>query len=229
MCEGDFVSIRTFAAPLCAVSALTLASLALPAAPARADSIGGPDSTCVTCLGSLYTLTYTGSPVMTTATTKTWRVTLTIDTTDYTEKGTNRFIQAVSVSVGDPLVSGSLVSAPGTLADWADQAGDQNNVGCTGSGTAYYCAQAQAGSLTVAPADGSTHSWVFDLELANGDLATGPLAAAIKVNYINTVGAFRGQTNEDITLQVVPEPGTLVLVGLGGALLAARRPSFRPS
>jgi len=227
MCEGELVSTRTFVAPLCAATALALASLVLPVAPARADSIGGLGSSCVTCLGSLYTLTYTGSPVATSATTETWRITLTIDTTDYTELGNNRFIQAVAVSVGDPLVSGSLVSAPGTLADWADQAGDQNNTGCTGSGTAYYCAE--AGSLTVAPADGSVHSWVFDLELATGTLATGPLEAAIKANYINTVGAFRGQTNEDITLQVVPEPGTLALVGLGGALLAARRRSFRPS
>ena len=51
----------------------------LYAAAAHADSIGPG---CGSCNGGIYTLTYSGSPISSTATTKTYRITLTINTTD---------------------------------------------------------------------------------------------------------------------------------------------------
>ena len=67
-----------------AFSWLTLVALGLVAGRASADPIG-PD--CGTCQGSIYTLEYSGSPIATTSTTETFRITLTIDTSGYNGGG----------------------------------------------------------------------------------------------------------------------------------------------
>lgn len=206
----------------------------LPAGPAAADPIGGDPSPCVTCLGSLYELTYLGVPESTTATTETWRITLTIDTSAYfgvdgdgPGDPVNRFLQGVSISISDTVVSGALVSAPGGLGPWSQVGGTLNNLGCLAGGSGSFCAALGAPDFTLVPAVDAVYQWIFDLEIPIGTLETGPLAASIKANYINTLGAFRGQTNEPITLQLIPEPSTLVQALLGVALLAVRRRRLR--
>jgi len=219
-----------FPRPLPAATLLALLWALSPALPAAADPIGGDPSPCVTCLGSLYELTYTGSPIATTATTETWRITLTVDTSQYfgvdgngPGDPVNRFIQGVAVSVSDTILAGSLVSAPGGLGPWDDSVGDLGNLGCTGVGNGFFCADVGATDFTLVPAIAAVYEWVFDLEIPTGDLRTDPLEAAIKANYINTLGAFRGQTNETITLQLVPEASVLGQTLLGLVVLAARR------
>ncbi|HEY8152801.1 MAG TPA: PEP-CTERM sorting domain-containing protein [Myxococcota bacterium] len=195
----------------CAVSLLTLAALALLGGSASADPIG-PD--CGTCQGSIYTLEYSGSPISTTATTETFRITLTIDTSAY--NGGGILLNAVAVKVSSMLVNMSLFSAPFVAGGWTTWMGGLNANGCSGSGSGFDCAY--AGSTGVA-VPGGTYAWVFDLEMDTGTLFTTPDSSSIKARYIDEFGEKVGDlVSENITLQVIPEPASAAL--LGGGLLA---------
>jgi len=66
---------------------------------AGANPIGPPPLSCPngTCQGSIYELTYSGSPISSTGTTQTFAITLTINPTTY--NGGGSFIEAVSPKV----------------------------------------------------------------------------------------------------------------------------------
>ncbi len=76
---------------------------------------------------------------------------------------------------------------------------------------------------------GTPYSWVFDIEMAAGDLFTGPFQASIKARYADNSGKKVGDlVSENITL-MVPEPsaGALLGLGLGMSGLALFRPRRR--
>jgi hypothetical protein len=184
---------------------------------AKADSIG-PD--CGTCQGSIYTLSYSGSPISSTSTTQTWEITYTIDTSGY-NGGPNpgTYIDNVAVKVSNSLSGAALVGAPGGVANWTLHSGGINAAGCSGSGSGFECADATANNAVPV---GPTYAWVFDLTVPTGGLFTGTNAASIKARYVKSaLGADNVHTkvgalvSEDITLQTVPEPGSLTLLGTG--------------
>src|SRR5215469_17474944 len=96
----------------CFVVAAGLTLLAL-GTPAKATPIG---PSCGSCQGSIYELTYSGSPISSTAATQTFAIILTIDPTGY--NGGGAFINAVAPKVSSAENSVTLASAPGVLANW---------------------------------------------------------------------------------------------------------------
>ena len=200
----------------------TLAVAPLVTAPnsASADPLG-PD--CGTCQGSIYELLYDPTPVATTAGTKTYRITLKIDSSGYDGIGVG--IDTVAVKIANALVSGVLQGAPGGVGNWTESENTGLNAnGCSGGGNGFDCSQVVSGGTV--PAVGGTLSWVWDLEVANGALLTNSLQSSVKVRYVDgSRGKVGDLVSEGITLQVIPEPGTALLFGLGllGLVAAGRR------
>jgi PEP-CTERM motif len=199
---------------------LLLAGLWVEGSPAAATLIG---PSCGTCQGSTYEISYSGTPIATTATTETWRITYTIDATGYSGGGTH--LDTVALKVSSMLVGATLVSAPGGIGLWNETLGGLNASGCSGAGSGFDCVEATAvGTSPVVP--GFVYTWVFDLEMATGALFTGTDESSVKARYVDDGGIKVGDlVSENITLTLVPEPSTAALVLLGAALLGARRRS----
>jgi len=217
------------------VRTLLLAAVALGllvASDAGATAIG---PNCGTCQGSIYDLTYAPAPVATTATTETWRITLTIDTSGY--DGSGVYLNTVAIKVAADFLAASLISAPGSLADWVEMSGGLNAAGCSGSGSGFDCVAFRA-AIDVAPAvPGATYAWVFDIEVAGGDLFTGTDEASVKARYVSGTGLKVGAlVSENITLSTymtphVPEPAaaTLLVVAAVSLEITRRRGARGPS
>jgi len=226
---------------------LSIAALLVLPALAFADPIG---PNCGTCDGGIYTLSWSGSPLSTTATTETDEITLTIDTSGVTasligQGGTAPFfLNSVAPKiVGNKadLISATLVSAPSPLSMWTHVPGGLNSGGCDGSLDGFDC-------WTAAPATGAALggilTFVFDETITLGKLTT---AADIKALYVDSNNNHVGNLlSEAITLQTTtssstsstsstgisstgnaPEPSSsslaLLAVGLLAAGLGARR------
>jgi len=199
---------------LSAAAAISLLSLAMPAG---ATPIG-PD--CGTCQGATYELTYSGSPISSTPTTQTFEITLTINPTGY--NGGGAFINAVAPKVSSAVDAVKLVSAPGTLTNWTTMTGGINANGCSGSGSGFVCAKDTSPPTDAPVPFAGTYSWVFDLTVPTGGLT--PNSGSIKVQYTDGSGNKVGSlVSEEITLEVIPEPSTLLLVAAGLGVLARRR------
>jgi len=68
----------------------------------------------------------------------------------------------------------------------------------------------------------TTYLWVFDITVPTGGLT--PSSGSIKVEYTSSSGSKVGAlVSEPITLEVVPEPSSLVLAAAGLTPLARRR------
>ena len=197
------------------------------AASARATPIGPPPLACTnnTCQGSIYELTYSGSPLSTTATTQTFAISLTINQTGY--NGGGAYINAVAPKVSSAENSVTLASAPGVLISWTTMNGGINGGGCTMAGSGFVCAEDEHPPSRIPLRDApvpiaTTYLWVFDITVPTGGLT--PSSGSIKVEYTSSSGSKVGAlVSEPITLEVVPEPSSLVLAAAGLTPLARRR------
>jgi hypothetical protein len=208
----------------------TLLVAALLCTTATADPIGPTGCTNGTCQGAIYTLEYDPTPVATTATTETFKITLSIDTSGPLDAAlaTAVGIDTVAVKVAGSIVSGSLVSgpAPATWAGHVDQVLNANGCNENGGG-GWYCADISSGA---APSLGGLLVWMFNIEVNNGALKTDPDDANVKARYIDGDGEKIGAlVSEPITLQEdfppIPEPSSAMLLvsGLFGLALAGTR------
>jgi hypothetical protein len=170
---------------------------------------------CGTCQGSIYELSYSGAPIATTATTETFRITYTIDTSGYT--GVGDVIDSVALKVASSFVDATLISAPGGAAQWVEMSGGLNAAGCSDSGSGYDCVRFAA-TLALAPAvPGGTYTWVFDIEVPTGALFTGLDQASVKARYMRLLSSTTGikagaLVSEGITLTNLPEPSAALLL-----------------
>ena len=199
---------------------VALGILHLPSA-SHATPIG---PSCGTCQGSIYELTYSGSPIATTATTETFEITYTIDTSGYNGGGVK--LDIVAMKVSSSFVDATLVTAPGGVAKWREITGGLNANGCSGSGSGFDCVAIKV--LGDAPSvPNGIYTWVFDIEVATGGLFTGDHQSSVKARYVNSSGVKVGAlVSEGITLESVPEPSTglLALALPGLAVFRTRRP-----
>jgi hypothetical protein len=198
------------------VCAAALGVVSLPSA-AGATPIG-PD--CGTCQGSIYELSYGGSPIATTATTETFRITLIIDTSGY--GGTGVYLDTVALKVASSFIDAQLVDAPGGVASWHEMYGGLSAAGCSGSGSGYGCVRiAVLGNAPTAPA--GTYTWIFDIEVPSGALLVGTGEASVKARYVGANGFKRGDlVSENITVSNLPEPGSALLLLLAALALRQR-------
>jgi len=188
---------------------LVLSGLALPAS---ATPIG---PSCDTCQGSIYDLTYDPTPVATTSTTDTWRITLSIDTSGYTGLGT--YLNTVAVKVSSSFLDAELVAAPGGVASWVEMTGGLAAAGCTGSGSGYDCVRWATTQALAPTVPGSTYEWVFDVTVPTGMLFVDDGKASVKARYVNVAGLKVGDlVSENVSLSV-PEPATALLLAHAAA------------
>jgi len=198
-------------------SFLTLAALVLAGGAASADPIG---PSCGTCQGSIYTLQYGGSPISTTGTTETFRITLNIDTSGY--NGGGSYLDIVAIKASSSLIAATLFDAPGGAGTWTTWLGGVNANGCSGSGSGFDCAAAWFIGLPVP--DATLYQWTWDVEIPTGTLFTDPFEATIKARYVDANHEKIGDlVSENITLQVIPEPTSIALLGAGLLALAIAR------
>jgi hypothetical protein len=203
---------------------LAAAAIALIAAgrSASADPIG-PD--CDTCQGSIYELLYNPVPISSDADSTVYGIVLRIDTTGYTGDGVR--IGNVAFKVSPNLDGVTVFDAPGGAGDWTTNLENLNANGCTGGGgnSGFGCATSTDDGNATLPFAG-IYQWIFGADVPNGTLLTDAFAASIKAMYLDADGDKIGDiVSEPITLQVIPEPGTALLLaaGLAGLLRVGSR------
>lgn len=193
---------------LIAVALLLIAS----ARTAAADPIGPG---CDTCQGSIYELLYNPVPVGQDGDSTQYAIILRINTAGYTGGGAN--IDDVSFKVSPNLDSALLLDAPGGAGDWsAAMLGGINAGGCAANANnGFACTTSNDDSNATLPFAG-IYEWRFVADVPTGTLMTDPFAASIKARYVDDDGEKEGDlVSEPITLQAIPEPGTVLLLAFG--------------
>jgi hypothetical protein len=132
-----------------------------------------------------------------TATTQTYEIGYTIDTSGFIgpNTGINYFISSLALQVTSQLISASLVSAPTNTGTWTLSSGGLNNSGCDGSGNGWLCLE---GGQAKAP-NSSPYTWDFSITVPTGSLLS---VGTVKANY--------GPSNGVITSEQVALPEGLV-------------------
>jgi hypothetical protein len=199
------------------LSAFAVAGLL--AGSASADPIGPDD--CSTCQGTSLELLYDPTPIASNGTT-TYEITLRIDTSGYTGDAVR--IGEVAFKVSPSLAAVTLLDAPGGAGEWSAILGGINANGCqANANNGFACTSSDNDAVAGVP-DG-THEWVFQVEVpSDQDLFTAMFQGSVKARFLDAEGEKTGDlVSENITLQVIPEPGTAVLLGAGVLALGRRR------
>jgi len=197
-------------------SFVALAWLA-PVGAATADPIGPED--CSTCQGGIYELLYDPTPVAANGIT-TYEITLRIDTSGYTGDGVR--IGDVAFKVSPSLDAVTLVDAPGGIGEWSEILGGINASGCqANANNGFACTSSLSDAVATVP---GSYEWVFHVGVPTPqDLFTEVWQASIKARFLDENGEKTGDlVSENITLQVIPEPSTALLLCVGLAALARR-------
>jgi hypothetical protein len=119
----------------------------------------------------------------------------------------------------------SLLDAPDGVGNWAEILGGISANGCLGNANnGFACAASASDSVATLPNAG-VYEWVFEIAVPSAQsLFTAEFQGSIKARYLDAFGEKTGDlVSENITLQVIPEPTTALLLGTGVALLARRR------
>ncbi len=202
------------------VMAMAISWIADPAQ-AVSISIGGPGSSCVTCQGASYALSYSGTalpdvdPLH-----ETFRITLTIDTSTLALPGAVA-VDAAAIKVSASVFTSAIFDAPGGAASWNLVLGGIAAGGCSGSGSGFDCADWIAAG--VGTAVGGTLSFVFDQTLGNGALFAGLEGSSIKVRYVNADGRKIGDlVSESVSSSPpIPEPTAALVFAAGLAVVSS--------
>lgn len=202
-----------------ALLGLLVAALCITASgTASADPIGPED--CSTCQGLSLELLFDPIPVASNGTT-TYEITLRIDTTDY--EGDAARIGEVAFKVSPSLDSILLIDAPGGVAEWDPILGGINANGCQpNDNNGFACTSSDNDAVATVP-DG-VYEWVFHAGVPlPQDLFTEMFQGSVKARLLDANGEKTGDlVSENITLQVIPEPTTALLVCAGLAALGRR-------
>jgi hypothetical protein len=127
------------------------------------------------------------------------------------------FVSAVDFKPASSVSSAGLTVAPGGTAGWnlafnhGQAAGD-----CSGSGNGFVCTN-DAGTNTLAPVPHAPYEWDFNFALLAGDDNSNIAFGHLGTRYCNAYGECNGvivSINQAGTARV-PEPSTLLLVGVG--------------
>lgn len=200
--------------------ALAVVALMVLSVPAAADPFTLQN--CATCQGSIYTVDT--ALFSSTATTQTFKVAVTIDSSLFNPGGnlsSPYYIADVAVQIASIVLPGGTVLLPGGSLIAASPGG-LSSAGCNGSGAGWVCAN--SGPLA-SNQTGGTLNWLFTLTIPTGSLLD---VGSLKVEYVNgqnqKVGSLlseRFTVSEPATMSLLASG--LLLVGFGRLRRAGRR------